>query len=212
MKRLMATTTGAARDLKQSARHYPREVQVASGPITLRLMGEQDIDAVLAFAQTLPPDDLLYLLSDITQPPAVRNWVSAIKAGRTITVLALRDDRVVGEATLLHNSTSWRRHLGEIRIQISPVARRQGLARLLASEIDAIGNQLGLHLLTARMTLDQTAAHNVFRRLGFQREAVLWDYAITRDGKTRNVLVATKRLKRPGLPAVSPPARGPQFG
>ena len=57
MKRLMATTTGAARDLKQSARHYPREVQVASGPITLRLMGEQDIDAVLAFAQTLPPDD-----------------------------------------------------------------------------------------------------------------------------------------------------------
>ena len=55
-------------------------------------------------------------------------------------------------------------------------------------------NQLGLRLLTARMTLDQSAAQAVFRRLGFQREAVLWDYAITPDGKTRNVLVATKRL------------------
>ncbi len=44
------------------------------------------------------------------------------------------------------------------------------------------------------MTLDQSEAQSVFSRLGFQREAVLWDYAITPDGKTRNVLVATKRL------------------
>ena len=63
------------------------------------------------------------------------------------------------------------------------------------SEItEQIARELGLQLLTARMTLDQSEAQSVFSRLGFQREAVLWDYAITPDGKTRNVLVATKRL------------------
>ena len=77
---------------------------------------------------------------------------------------------------------------------MAPIARRRGIARILADEIDAIASELGLQLLTARMTLDQTAAQAVFRRLGFQREAVLWDYVITPDGKTRNVLVATKRL------------------
>ena len=192
----MATMTGTgAGALRRVEANYPREVTLADDhPIQLRLMGEPDVDAVLSFARTLPPDDLMYLRVNITEPPVVQSWVDSIKAGRTVTVLAASADQVLGEATLLHNATSWTRHLGEIRIQISPVARRRGLARLLATEVDSIAKQLGLQLLTARMTLDQLAAQAVFRRLGFQREAVLWDYVITPDGRTRNVLVATKRL------------------
>ena len=193
----MATMTGtAAVTLKRVEAHYPREVTLADDhPIQLQLMGERDVDAVLAFARTLPPNDLMYLKVNITERPVVQNWVDSIKAGRTLTVLATSAEQVLGEATLLHNATSWTRHLGEIRIQISPVARRRGLARLLTNEVDSIAKQLGLQLLTARMTLDQLAAQAVFRRLGFQREAVLWDYVITPDGRTRNVLVATKRLR-----------------
>ena len=188
-------TGTAAGVLKQVEANYPREVTLADDqPIQLQLMGERDVDAVLAFARTLPPDDLMYLRLNITEPAVVQNWVNSIKAQRTVTVLATSADQVLGEATLLHNATSWTRHLGEIRIQISPTARRRGLARLLANEIDSIAKQLGLQLLSARMTLDQQAAQAVFRRLGFQREAVLWDYVITPDGRTRNVLVATKRL------------------
>ena len=56
---------------------------------------------------------------------------------------------------------------------------------------------LELQLLTARMVLDQAAAQSVFRRLGFQREAVLWDYVIDADGKTHDLLIATRRMKSP---------------
>ena len=190
------TTGGVTETVRgRLAKRYPRQVDLAVDcQVTLELMGEHDVDAVLAFAQTLPPDDLMFLRVNITERSVVQHWVESIRAGRTITVLARQDDAVIGEGTLLHNEASWTRHLGEIRIQISPVARRRGLARLLAEEIDTVGTQLGLQLLTARMTLDQSAAQTVFRQLGFQREAVLWDYAITPDGKTRNVLVATKRL------------------
>ena len=177
------------------ARHYPRQVELADGArVELELMGSGDIDDMLAFARTLPPHDLMFLRVNITDRPVVEHWVESIEGGRTITVLARQDGKVLGESTLLHNEANWTRHLGEIRIQISPAARRRGLARVLAREIDTIARQLGLQLLTARMTLDQSAAQAVFRRLGFQREAVLWDYAITPDGDTRNVLVATKRL------------------
>ncbi len=192
--------TGAGGDaegvLRWLAQRYPREVELADERrVELRLMGAGDVAAVLAFANTLAPDDLMFLRVNITEQPVVERWVESIGAGRTVTVLARQDERVVGEGTLLHNAAAWTRHLGEIRIQISPGARRRGLARLLAGEIDAIARHLGLQLLTARMTLDQSAAQAVFRQLGFQREAVLWDYSITPDGRTRDVLVATKRLQ-----------------
>ena len=173
---------------------YPREVRVGDTSLRFRLMAESDVDAMVEFARTLPAEDLMYLRVNITDPPVVQQWVEGIKQGRTVTVLALKNAQVVGEGTLLHNATSWTRHLGELRIQISPSVRRQGLARLLANEIEAIAREFHLQLLTARMTLDQSEAQSVFSRLGFQREAVLWDYAMTPDGKTRNVLVATKRL------------------
>ena len=179
---------------EQIASRYPREVRLGDTSPRLRLMGESDVDAVVEFARTLPAEDLMYLRVNITDVPVVQHWVEGIKQGRTVTVLALQDDQVVGEGTLLHNATSWTRHLGELRIQVSPRVRRRGLARLLANEIEAIAREFRLQLLTARMTLDQSEAQSVFSRLGFQREAVLWDYAMTPDGKTRNVLVATKRL------------------
>ncbi len=193
-----ATGAGGEADgvLQWLAQRYPREVELTDERrMELRLMGEEDVAAVLAFAGTLAPDDLMFLRVNITERPVVERWVESIGAGRTVTVLAREDESVVGEATLLHNEAAWTRHLGEIRIQISPRARRCGLARLLAGEIDAIARHLGLQLLTARMTLDQSAAQAVFRQLGFQREAVLWDYSITPDGQTRDVLVATKRLQ-----------------
>ena len=179
---------------EQIAGRYPREVRVGDTSLQLRLMGESDVDAMVEFAKTLPGEDLLYLRVNITEAPVVRQWIEGIRQGRTVTVLALKHDQVVGEGTLLHNATSWTRHLGELRIQVSPSVRRQGLARVLAGEIEAIAREFRLQLLSARMTLDQSEAQSVFSRLGFQREAVLWDYAITPDGKTRNVLVATKRL------------------
>ncbi len=187
---------GAEAVLRQIGSQYPRRVTLDGETLELRLMGDGDVAAVLDFARGMPPEDLFYLVVNFTEESVVRGWVENIKAGKAITVLAVSGDTVLGEGTLLHNATNWTRHLGEIRIQITPNARRHGLARMLAEEIDGIARQLGLQLLTARMTLDQAAAQSVFGRLGFQREAVLWDYAITRDGKTRNVVVATKRLER----------------
>ena len=186
-----ATGTGAA---AVQAR-YPRTVALADGrKVTLRLMTRDDIEAVLAFAKSLDPDELLYLRVNITEPGVVERWAHYVETGRTETVLALDGDTVAGEASLLHNRTSWTRHLGEIRLQVAPPHRRRGLARLLVDEAEWIARTLSLRMLTARMTLDQTAAQSFFRQIGFQREAVLWDYVMTADGKTHNLLVATKRL------------------
>ncbi len=177
------------------AGRYPKPVTLAGDrAFEIRLMTPSDVDAVLAFAKSLDPDDLLFLRVNITERSAVERWAHYIETGRTYSALALEGDTVAGEASLLHSTASWTRHIGEIRMQVAPRARRCGLARVLAEEIEWIARQMQLKMLTARMTLEQDAAQKVFRQLGFQREAVLWDYVMTADGKTRNLLVATKRL------------------
>ncbi len=174
---------------------YPKRVTLKGGRgFDIRLMTPSDVDAVLEFARSLDPSDLLFLRVNITERSAVERWAHYIETGRTYTVLALEGDTVVGEASLLHSATSWTRHIGEIRIQVGPQARRCGLGRVLAEETEGIARKANLKMLTARMTLEQDTAQSVFRQLGFQREAVLWDYVMTADRKTHNLLVATKRL------------------
>lgn len=188
-------TPGAGGGAAAVRARYPRAVTLADGrEVTLRLMTRGDVAAVLAFAKSLDPDELLYLRVNITEPGVVERWAHYIETGRTETVLALDGESVAGEASLLHNRTSWTRHLGEIRLQVAPPHRRRGVARLLTGEVEWIARTLDLRMLTARMTLDQTAAQSFFRSIGYQREAVLWDYVMTADGRTRNLLVATKRL------------------
>ena len=183
-------------DLSHIASRYPRQFTLEGGrPAELRLMTPADADAVLAFAATLPPEEVMYLAVNFTEPAVVRHWLETIKSGRAMTVLACVGHAIVGEGTLLHNATTWTRHLGQIRIQVAPSARRHGVGRVLADELEAIARGLRLRMLTARMILDQVAAQSVFKRLGFQREAVLWDYAMTPDGETRNVVVVTKILE-----------------
>ena len=53
-------------------RGYPRAVTLADGgTVSLRLMAPDDGDRLVAFARELPPDDLLFLSVDITDPEAV---------------------------------------------------------------------------------------------------------------------------------------------
>ncbi len=181
--------------LTQVHARYPRTMLMRNGrSAELRPMTRDDAAKVLEFAQALPEDDLLFLRWDITQPEIVEEWVAQIEAGRVITLLAFAGDKLLGEGDLYHNETNWTRHLGEIRLLMSPDSRGLGLGRIIADEIYEMARLLDLKMLTAQMTMDQHAAQTIFRRLGFQREAVLFEYVVAKDGEPRDLLIATRRL------------------
>ena len=134
------------------AKRYPTEVELGNDrKFKIRLMVPTDIEAVLTFAKSLNLNDLLFLRINITERSAVERWAHYIETGRTYTVLALDGDRVIGEASLLHSTASWTRHIGEIRMQVIPEARRNGLARVLAQEIEWIAKQMSLTTIIAKM-------------------------------------------------------------
>ncbi len=174
------------------AAQYPKSVTLPEGPtVELRLMTEDDREAVLGFARSLPQEDLLFLRVDLTQPAVVDEWIRNVRTGNSTTLLAYDEHGLAGYATVHRNTAPWTRRVGEIRINVSPAYRGRGLGRVLTSRIFDIGRGLGLAKLVANMTADQSGAQAAFRRLGFVPEAVLADYVEDRAGRLRDMVIMT---------------------
>ena len=173
-------------------RPYPIEVKLLGKETAkLRLMGASDLDKMLAFATSLPADDLLFLRTDITDRAVVKQWIDNIKQGHTITLLAEIDGEIAAYASVHMDQARWTRRVGEIRINASSRFRSKGLGRMLAAEVFDLARSLGLKKITAQMTTDQTAARAAFERLGFQVEAMLTDWVEDRRGVSRDLLIMT---------------------
>ncbi len=175
-------------DLKTVA--YPRTIDLPdSQRIEMRLMTAADREAVLAFARSVPQEDLLFLRLDITDAAVVDEWIGNIKAGLTTTLLASDANGIVGYASVHRNRAPWTRRVGEIRVNVSAAYRARGLGRSLTAQIFDLARGLGLRKLMANMTTDQPGAQAAFRRLGFVPEALLADYVEDRNGTSRDLVM-----------------------
>jgi L-amino acid N-acyltransferase YncA len=176
---------------------YPREVKVGDNrTVALRLMEKSDRDRIVDFARALPPDDLLFLRRDITDPEVVDEWVQDIERGRTVTVLAEKDDELLAYGSLLLHETFWGRHMGEIRVLVRSDYRRLGLGLQLTSDVFAIAKDAGIEQMIARMTTEQERTRAILERLGFKQEAVLRGFVRDREGKRRDLLVMSAGVGR----------------
>lgn len=180
----------------ETARTYPALHRVGSRDITLRLMNAADKPGVLAFARKLPEHDLLFLRRDITEDPALDDWLAEIASGEITTVLALDGTEVVGYATIQRSPLRWTAHVAELRVLVAESMRGHGLGRILTQEAFANALALGIEKMVAQMTLDQKGAIATFEGLGFRPEALLRDQVKDRDGNKHDMLVLSHDVAR----------------
>ena len=81
--------------------------------------------------------------------------------------------------------------MGEIRVNIAPQMRGQGLGRLLISHIFDISRSLDLTKILARMTAEQKGAQTAFTKLGFVAEAILADFIVDHKGLSHDLVMMT---------------------
>lgn len=168
----------------------PRQARLDDGSaITLRRLGRDDVAEFLAFTQSLPDHDLLFLRTDITDAGVVADWLDNIEAGRIVTIIAERDDRIFGYGSLHFSNTPWSKHVGELRVLISGEMRGKGLGRALTEAIFAQALDRGIEKMVAQMTIDQKGAISTFEQLGFKAEALLRDHVKDRTGQKHDLLV-----------------------
>ena len=75
---------------------YPAAISLEGVTLTLRFLEREDREAILEFARGLPAHDLLFLRRDITRPESVDQWLDDVEEGYYATIVACRDDRIVG--------------------------------------------------------------------------------------------------------------------
>jgi L-amino acid N-acyltransferase YncA len=175
---------------------YAKELKLSDGRrVSLRLMEPADKQSVLSFARSLPPDDLLFLRTDITEPALIDEWIGNLEKGTTITMLAGIDSELAGYASLHLEQARWTRRVGEIRVQVGTAYRGAGLGRQLTAQIFRLGQARGLKKMAAMMTPDQGGARAAFEKLGFSVEALLQDWVVDRKGQPRDLLVMSHDLE-----------------
>lgn len=157
--------------------------------VVIRPLERVDEEAVMAFAQTLPQHDLLFVTRDLTQARVVRAWLDAVEGGEIHSQVALVDGEVAGYSALVSDPLSWSPHVGEIRVLVGAEHRRRKIGRQLAQAARDKGIELGLEKLIARMTVDQRGAIALFEELGFRGEALLRDHVKTKDGQLYDLAI-----------------------
>jgi L-amino acid N-acyltransferase YncA len=166
----------------EEALALPLDITLDGETVTLRYLEPRDGPAILEFARSLPPYDLLFLRRDITDQDQVNSWLQEAARGQVTTVLALIGSRIVGYATVASDGLAWTRHVRELRVMVAESMRGKSLGRLLIEQAFAIAREQGARKMVAQMTVDQEAAIRVFSTLGFAAEARLTNQVMDRDG------------------------------
>jgi RimJ/RimL family protein N-acetyltransferase len=176
---------------------YPRHIRCNDTDLELRMMAAGDEAAALAFANALPPHDLLFVQRDIRNPKVVAAWIEGIASGTINSMLAISDDgSIQGCAAIVRDELSWSPHVGELRVVVAASMRRGGLGRLLVQDAFLFALSAGLEKLVARMTPDQVGAIAVFEEMGFRAEALLRDYVRDCDSVTHDLVILSLDVAR----------------
>jgi len=167
----------------------PTTMTLGGEELTIRRLERVDRESILAFARALAPHDLLFLRRDITQPDQVDAWLDDIEQGYTISIGAFDAGGLAGYSTVGRDHMTWTAHVAELRVLLAQRVRGKGLGRLLTEQAFAIAREIGIRKMMAQMTTDQLAAIAVFRRMGFEPEAVLRNQVLDRDGRLHDLQI-----------------------
>jgi len=162
--------------------------------VTIRPLTPKDLDRLMAFYRSLPPEDRKYLRVDVTDRKVVAERIRLVDQGQVIRIIAIYKDKIVADGALELSGEEWRRHQGEVRLIVSRPYRRKGLGMIMIRELYFLAAARNVETIVAKMMRPQKGAQTIFHRLGFREEALLPDYVRDLTGKTQDLLIMVCNL------------------
>ncbi|MHB8519793.1 MAG: GNAT family N-acetyltransferase [Limisphaerales bacterium] len=154
--------------LESVLERYPKEIEVKSGfRCQARPLHVADEMAFHEFFLAVPEQERMFIKHRVTEPAVIHDWCQNIDLGRNLPLLALADNKIIGDATLHQQLGGWKRHIGRVSVLVHPQYRGRGLARALVSELLDIARMSGLERVEAEFIGEQAQAMKVFGLLGF---------------------------------------------
>jgi RimJ/RimL family protein N-acetyltransferase len=180
--------------LVEQATTYRNLITLKDGTrVLLRLLTPDDRNRLIEMFAPVSPDDAKYLRDPVSSAEIVGRWVDELDYHRVLPLVAIVQDRMVGDATL-HFRKGPARHIGEVRIFLTKDFRRRGLGTHMLKTVVDLARKAGLHLLVAEVVADQTKVIRAFRNSGFELKCSFDDYFMFPDGETTDAAILTMRL------------------
>ena len=173
--------------LELELQKFPKDIKLKDGStVTLRPLRRQDEKKFHEFFLAVPEQERMFIKHRVTDTAVIRDWCENIDLGRNLPLLALSNDKIIGDATLHQQLGGWKRHIGRVSVLVHPQHRGRGLAKALVHEIVEISRNIGLEKVEAEFIGEQEAAIHMFAMLGFSNLLRFEDYvkdmqAITHD-------------------------------
>ena len=147
---------------------YPKPIELKSGfRSVLRPLEAADEKDFHEFFLAVPERERMFIKHRVTEFDVIHDWCQNIDLGRNLPLLALSDNRIIGDATLHQQLGGWKRHIGRVSVLVHPQYRGRGLAKALVSEMIGIARQIGLEKVEAEFIGGQETAIKMFGLLGF---------------------------------------------
>lgn len=180
--------------MEKTLKSYRSVVTLPDGAqVILRPLQQSDGQRLLDMFKRVSEGDLDYFRSDVRNQEVLEEWVTHLDYDRVFPLVAVADDRIVGDATL-HFGTGPHHHIAEVRIFLVEEFRRRGLGTLMLQTLVQLAKRMGLYQLVAEIPMEQSHVIKAFKTTGFSSKFIREDYFMTPDGLTHDVVVLTLRL------------------
>jgi RimJ/RimL family protein N-acetyltransferase len=181
-------------DIWEQLAHYRYVKTLPNGKrLLLRPLTKADKQGLVDLFARASRQDLEYFRSDAGDPAVVESWVDHLDLKRVFPLVAVVDDKIVGDATL-HFGEHYHRHLAWVRIFLDRQYRRQGIGTLMLRCLIEVARRVGLQQLYAEVLTNQPQVIKAFADLGCQHEVTLRDYFLTDSGETLDMAIVVLRL------------------
>lgn len=164
--------------------------------VLFRVLDRADAGNLVEFFQSVTKNDLRYVRSNVKDQGVVAGWAENLDCDKVLPVVAVVQERIVGEATL-HMKKGPHAHVAEIRIFLASDFRRRGLGIQMLEVMFELARWRNLYLLEAQIVADQTRVIKAFKKLGFEQQGLLEDYFMLPEKEMRDVAILIKRLMAP---------------
>ena len=183
-------------DSAPTLKRYPIEVTLGDGTdLTLRPLGKNDKIALARFFGRVPEEDRYYLKENVSAPEVIHRWIDELDVERVIPIVAVLGGEIVGDATLHRSRAPARRHIGEVRLVVSPDFRGRGLGTRLIQELIDLATAIELEKLVFELVdRRESGAINAALRCGFEETAVLKERVRDLYGSEQDIVILERTL------------------
>lgn len=161
----------------------------------LRPLVQADRDRLVELFSRATPAELNHLRHNVLDAGVIDGWIQALDYGQVFPLVAVVNERIVGEATL-HFKQGPSRHLAEVRIFLDKEFRRRGLGTHMLRALIDVARKKGLHQLLAEVVADQPHTIKAFQEFGFEHRVTMPDFFMLPDGETCDVAILILPLVR----------------